>query len=431
MIITSVCLILTFIFSPSPVSSNTVPLGLPAHPEGPPAIKPKQNIQQFQIAVVLPPGAQKPTNGPQPPSSGSPDYVWVQLPASYFTQAPPVAQPLPVEPLPIQPGVMRPPSPANPPNVPAVPSPPTTSAPVGNLLKKCLTPRGQFQSDVCNKYVNCWDGVAVEQFCPEGTAFNAAKGYCDYPANVDCGGRPIQGIPPPTPSNATTAVPGQTSSEAPTTASPPTVIVSLPTIDPSLRKRCLKPRGQFRSESCNKYVNCWDDVVIEQECPEGLLFSNKGYCDYPHNVDCQNSSAPPRSGDLVSSECPLDFGTFRNKDDCRNYYTCIGGKIVANYSCPVGFNFNDNIGVCDYADRVDCTKEPFVYNPRSNFLSNVPKDFMEKIDNCEPGSMFALNPQCTAACLCHDGLSEVVQCPVGLAYDSHADKCLLPHLAKC
>jgi hypothetical protein len=65
-------------------------------------------------------------------------------------------------------------------------------------------------------------------------------------------------------------------------------------VDPSLRKRCLKPRGQFRSESCNKYVNCWDDVVIEQECPEGLLFSNKGYCDYPHNVDCQNSSAPPR-----------------------------------------------------------------------------------------------------------------------------------------
>lgn len=58
------------------------------------------------------------------------------------------------------------------------------------------------------------------------------------------------------------------------------------------------------------------------------------------------------------------------------------------------------------------------------------QDFMEKIDNCEPGSMFALNPQCTAACLCHDGLSEVVQCPVGLAYDSHADKCLLPHLAK-
>jgi hypothetical protein len=58
------------------------------------------------------------------------------------------------------------------------------------------------------------------------------------------------------------------------------------------------------------------------------------------------------------------------------------------------------------------------------------QDFIEKIDNCEPGSMFALNPQCTAACLCHDGLSEVVQCPVGLAYDSHADKCLLPHLAK-
>ena len=32
-----------------------------------------------------------------------------------------------------------------------------------------------------------------------------------------------------------------------------------------------------------------------------------------------------------------------------------------------------NIGVCDYADRVDCSKEPLIFSPRANFLSNVPK----------------------------------------------------------
>lgn len=62
--------------------------------------------------------------------------------------------------------------------------------------------------------------------------------------------------------------------------------------DPALLKFCLKPRGQFPSKSCNKYVNCWDGVVLEQECPGGLLFSSKGYCDYPANVDCSNRTPP-------------------------------------------------------------------------------------------------------------------------------------------
>ncbi|KAJ3664657.1 hypothetical protein Zmor_000208 [Zophobas morio] len=430
----------------------------------PPVAKPKQTIQQFQVAVVLPPGA-KPPQGNQPPGGPSnPDFIWLQIPASYFTsQSPPLSpdqlatRPPPAGPdtfmtfrppaAPISPDnliIQRPPPAAAGPDTVMKPKPPplslfepprpaTTGAPVEVLLRKCLAPRGQFPSDSCNKYVNCWDGVAVEQFCPESLVFNP-KGYCDYAYNVDCGGKPIEAIPPPpTPIDTTTATPGQVSSQAPTTvttAAPPTVIVTLPTIDPTLRKKCLKPRGQFRSNACNKYVNCWDDVVLEQECPEGLLFSNKGYCDFPSNVDCQNLAVPARNGITMDEECPIAFGTFRDKANCSHYFTCIGGKVVANYNCPEGFSFNDNIGVCDYADRVDCSKEPLIFSPRANFLSNVPKDFMEKIDGCKPGSVFPLNPQCTAACLCHDGGSEVVQCPLGLSYDTHSDKCLQPHLAK-
>ncbi|RZC35869.1 uncharacterized protein BDFB_000346, partial [Asbolus verrucosus] len=370
-----------------------IPLAEPRHsvqPEGPLLAKPKQNFQQFQI-VVLPPGAphppqpSQPSQESQPPSPAPPGFVWVQLPDSYFpSQTPPPQGNLPTQ----QPAIVQPPRPANPPNLPSPPPHPE----VDDLSKKCQRPRGQFASDICNKYVNCWDGVAIEQFCPEGLVFNE-KGYCDYAENVDCKGRPVH-------------------------------------VDPNLRKKCLKPRGQFRSEACNKYVNCWDDVVIEQECPEGLLFSAKGYCDYPANVDCQNASPPPRTGNVVSSECPLDFGTFREKSNCSNYYTCIGGKIVAQYTCPAGFSFNDNIGVCDYAERVDCSKEPLIFNPKSNFLSNVPEDFMKKIDECQPGSVFPLNPQCTVACLCRDGLSEIVQCPAGLAYDAATDKCALPNVAK-
>ncbi|XP_044258604.1 probable chitinase 10 [Tribolium madens] len=367
------------------------------------SIKPRQNVQQFQIAVVLPPG-QNLTQGGQTPSPANPGFVWVQVPVTP----------------PNQPAIIQPPSPVIPPiNQPPLPAIPPNNQPIpDDLSKKCQKSRGQFPSNSCNKYINCWDGVAVEQFCPEGLLFSP-RGYCDYPENVNCGGRPIEGMPP------SSATPGQA-----TTVAPPTLIVTLPTIDPNLRKKCLKPRGQFRSDTCNKFVNCWDDVVIEQECPKGLLFSNNGYCDYPNNVNCGSTTNPEIRND-IKSECPLEFGTFRDRQNCSNYFTCIGGKIVANYTCPSGFNFNDNIGVCDYEDRVDCSKEPLIFSPKANFLSNIPKDFMSQIENCKPGSVFALNPQCTAACLCHDGLSEVVQCPVGLAYDSKTDKCLLPHLAKC
>ncbi|CAG2064558.1 unnamed protein product [Timema podura] len=54
-----------------------------------------------------------------------------------------------------------------------------------------------------------------------------------------------------------------------------------------LRKNCKAPRGQFsHGSACHMYVNCWDDVVIEESCPGGLLFNEKGYCDYDYNVEC-------------------------------------------------------------------------------------------------------------------------------------------------
>lgn len=53
-----------------------------------------------------------------------------------------------------------------------------------------------------------------------------------------------------------------------------------------LRSRCLTPRGQFPSDKCNYFINCWDNDVREQPCPPGLAFSSKGYCDFEGNVDC-------------------------------------------------------------------------------------------------------------------------------------------------
>lgn len=42
-----------------------------------------------------------------------------------------------------------------------------------------------------------------------------------------------------------------------------------------------------------------------------------------------------------SADCPADTGTFRDKNRCNVYYTCVAYKIVARYECPEGYNFND------------------------------------------------------------------------------------------
>ncbi|XP_049821643.1 probable chitinase 10 isoform X2 [Aethina tumida] len=463
-----------------------------------------------------------------PPSPAAPGYVWVQVPVSqnnptYIPTIRPTGKP-PKEPI-----TVRPPD--------ADYTKPTTDGLVtieppeilygGSLNAKCLKPRGQFPSNACNKYVNCWDGIATEQSCIEGLLFNP-KGYCDYPANVNCNGKPIESTQAPIPADATaTSSPGQSSaptqapSYGPTNVTPtpsnptgtPTVptVPTLPPADPALLKFCLKPRGQFPSKSCNKYVNCWDGVVLEQECPGGLLFSSKGYCDYPANVDCSNRT-PPKNIEpavAVDNECPAefgtfrqrhncttyftciaskvvakyqcpegflfndnigvcdyaervdcskepiltrkthlpllmkdlnsnvdcleDYGTFRDKNNCSLYYTCFAGKVVASYECPVGFNFNDNIGVCDYSYRVDCTREPVIFKKHQNFVPQIPAgtDFKDKIDGCKPGAVFRLNEDCSLACLCREGLAEIIQCPTGLAYDSVTDKCLPLDLARC
>ncbi|XP_074030527.1 peritrophin-44 isoform X2 [Leptinotarsa decemlineata] len=384
---------------------------------------------------------------------------------------------------------------------------------------RCLKPTGQFPSKACNKFVNCWSGIAIEQNCPDGLLFSS-RGYCDHPQNVNCNGRPIEGtattsifsdtVPSSTsPPLSSSVGPSSTTMWATPTSSSSATIIQSP--DQSLKKKCLKARGQFPSTYCNKYLNCWDDTVVEQECPEGLLFSPKGYCDYPANVNCGDrvKSEVALSENASPSECPLEYGTFRDKTNCSSYFTCAGNKVVSRYGCHEGFKFNDNIGVCDYENRVDCSKEPLIFQRqtnnlgsdvkddridsdcavefgtfrdknncstyytcvaykiiskhdcppgfyfnddigvcdyfnrvnceqppkifqlRSNFVQQLPEEYMKKINDCTPGTIVRLNPQCTAACLCRNGVAEIIQCPAGFAYDSLSDKCVSPHLANC
>lgn len=64
---------------------------------------------------------------------------------------------------------------------------------------ECPNDNGTFpHSGQCDKFYNCKNGVATEEFCPEGLFFgdgisvgtNLTRfGKCDAPFNVDCGNR--------------------------------------------------------------------------------------------------------------------------------------------------------------------------------------------------------------------------------------------------
>ncbi|CAL1689397.1 unnamed protein product [Lasius platythorax] len=120
---------------------------------------------------------------------------------------------------------------------------------------------------------------------------------------------------------------------------------------------CLGPRGQYPSpKSCANYLNCWDDVVIEQTCPDGLLFNDvAGYCDFASNVNCGDRPPATPKPPLPpgSKHCPDPNGRYRSSTNCSEFYVCVAGRPI-KFSCPHGLVYNDILNVCDYPYNVDC-----------------------------------------------------------------------------
>ncbi|XP_050472093.1 uncharacterized protein LOC126864617 [Bombus huntii] len=120
---------------------------------------------------------------------------------------------------------------------------------------------------------------------------------------------------------------------------------------------CYAPRGQFPSpKSCSNYLNCWDDTVTEQSCPDGLLFNDITLvCDYDYNVNCGNRPMPTPRPSLTSGTklCPEPNGRYRSATNCSEFYVCVYKKPI-KFGCPHDLVYNDILGVCDYPYNVDC-----------------------------------------------------------------------------
>ncbi|XP_008551324.1 uncharacterized protein LOC103573857 isoform X1 [Microplitis demolitor] len=136
---------------------------------------------------------------------------------------------------------------------------------------------------------------------------------------------------------------------------------------------CLAARGQFPSmNSCSNYLNCWDDIVIEQPCPNNLLFNDMtGLCDFEQNVNCGDRPGPTPKPSLqpTTRRCPDPNGRYRSQTNCSEFYICLAGSPI-KFNCPRGLVYNDDVSVCDYPYNVDCqgaaTPEPVLLHPIGN-----------------------------------------------------------------
>ncbi|XP_026484503.2 uncharacterized protein LOC113392336 [Vanessa tameamea] len=120
--------------------------------------------------------------------------------------------------------------------------------PIVEVNPLCAGKRAQIPSpNLCNNFLNCWDGWAFEQECPTGLVFSN-EGFCDYPYNVDCRDRKLKDPRPP----------------------------------------CSKDFEAFSNEAdCNEFFVCVSGLPVRFKCPADLVYSeNLGVCDYKSRVQC-------------------------------------------------------------------------------------------------------------------------------------------------
>ncbi|XP_011178359.1 peritrophin-44 [Zeugodacus cucurbitae] len=176
-----------------------------------------------------------------------------------------------------------------------------------------ILPDGVFIKDPtnCVGYQLCWKAQVLSRECPNGYYYNALKGDCDYPFNVEC---------------------IETSSNLP----------DLPSSEYCNRT------GVFVSDrnSCNGYYYCSNNdtagIVLQHGiCPTGRFFdgSNSGECVPRTNIICNYN----RCVGLASDKIELVNET---NDGCHGYTICQGGTSIGNGTCPDNGYFDELNQLC-------------------------------------------------------------------------------------
>ncbi|XP_013101465.1 peritrophin-44 [Stomoxys calcitrans] len=175
-----------------------------------------------------------------------------------------------------------------------------------------IVPVGAFIKvpDSCTQYQTCWQSQLLNGTCPTGFLFDAFRGDCDYPQNVNCVDKNNPEIPVEVSCNQT---------------------------------------GVFISDgvTCNGYFYCGekndegDYKMIHGNCPVDRFFvaTNGGECLPRTSIRCPYDRCVTLG---------LDFMQMANIDDdgCIGFAICQYGKEISRAECPQGQYFDEMAQLC-------------------------------------------------------------------------------------
>ncbi|XP_022245745.1 uncharacterized protein LOC106462710 isoform X2 [Limulus polyphemus] len=295
------------------------------------------------------------------------------------------------------------------------------------LKAKCLRARGQFPHPTdCEKFYNCWDDVVLEQRCPGELMFDQNDWICKEPKKVDCGERKRPIISKPEQQDHDEE--NQKTKEKSKTRE-----------NMILKDKCPQARGQFSHPTdCEKFYDCWDDVVLKRCCPGGLLFDQSDrICKEPEKVDCGERKRPiinkveqqdhaNKTKELEVKDktvekkvkCPQLRGQFPHSTACEKFYDC-WDEVVLERDCPLGLLFDQDNRICNEPEKVDCGNR------------TEPKIDYEGSGKCpKPYGLFP-TIDCSGFYYCINGEPFVHNCPDDLLFDDQRKRCEFPKSVVC
>lgn len=112
---------------------------------------------------------------------------------------------------------------------------------------------------------------------------------------------------------------------------------------------------------CDKYFLCENGHLIEQTCPNGLLYGTrdmvKDYCVHRWQVVCGDKKIP---NPISTPGCRWQYGIFnvQGSPKCSpDFYECVEGNFEVR-KCPIsGQVYDDRTKSCQYAEKVGCAEE--------------------------------------------------------------------------
>ncbi|KAL4717053.1 hypothetical protein ACJJTC_016940 [Scirpophaga incertulas] len=136
----------------------------------------------------------------------------------------------------------------------------------------------------CNKFYKCSEGAPVALSCPGNLLYVPSQELCDWPENVDCGGRTIDNDESQSGEDDVNGDNNDDSSKGGND-------------DPSLAGEICAAENSdgvlVAHENCNEFYMCSEGLPVAISCPLNLLYQpSTNQCDWPENVDCGDRVIP-------------------------------------------------------------------------------------------------------------------------------------------